>query len=71
MDYQEKLEKIKSMSEEQLRKDVLIPLFVAMGCQNVKEYHGTADPPPAINPIPFSFILPFLIKNPALAYLTA
>ena len=40
MDHQEKLEKIRNLSEDEFRKKVLIPLFIAMGYQNVIEYHG-------------------------------
>lgn len=43
MDHQEKLEKIRGLSEQQLRREVLIPLFIAMGCQHVIEYHGTTE----------------------------
>jgi hypothetical protein len=43
MEYQEKLEKIVSLSEKQFRQDVLIPLFVSMGFQNVIEYHGAGE----------------------------
>lgn len=40
MELHEKLEKIKNLSENEFRKEVLIPLFIAMGYQNVIEYHG-------------------------------
>ena len=43
MDREEKLAMLQGLSEDRLRKEVLIPLFRAMKFKDVIEYHGTAE----------------------------
>jgi hypothetical protein len=43
VDKKEKLEILKKLDEDRLRKEVLIPLFVKMGFRDVIEYHGSAE----------------------------
>ncbi|MBE9592656.1 MAG: NACHT domain-containing protein, partial [Proteobacteria bacterium] len=43
MDNQQKLEYIQKLSEEDLRKRVLIPLFKMMGFRDVTDYHGVLE----------------------------
>ena len=43
MNYEEKLEKIRSLTESDFRKRVLIPLFSSMECRGIIEYHGSAE----------------------------
>ncbi|UCH95557.1 MAG: HEAT repeat domain-containing protein [Candidatus Aminicenantes bacterium] len=43
MDENKKLEILQKLSEDRLRKEVLIPLFKKMGFNDVIEYHGTAE----------------------------
>lgn len=43
MQYKEKLDKIAELSEDQLRKEVLIPLLSSLGFKGVREYHGSRE----------------------------
>lgn len=43
MQYKEKIDKIAELSEDQLRKEVLIPLLSSLGFKGVREYHGSRE----------------------------